>query len=333
MASKGGSAFFEEWLTLRSWLNWFGEKGGAEWLLLSCIYVGMLGILSIEIPNLPIFALSWTAGLAPIFLPIALFWAAYFSWANYVRADFLAHKKSVLLEIKIPRDIMKSPRAMEVVFSTFVISSGEVTFYSRVWKGSVRPWFSFELCSFGGEMHFYVWCWESNRKVVETAIYAEYPEVEIVEAEDYAAKFVYDAKKMRCFCGNIAYKGAEEFNGKAKDDAFPVKSYIDFELDKDPKEEYKIDPLSEWFETMSSLKPHEQAWYQMCIRMNSKSGVYFPRKSSWTKRVRAAVDQIRKQMTFVDAEDPTARAFPRPTWSQQEVMRILERHLGKIPFE
>lgn len=332
MASKSKSLadVFFEWTSLEGWLKWFEDPFCvATWLVLTCMYVALWGILGIEIPNLGVFALSWISGLAPIWLPVCLAIAAYFAWKNYVRADFLAHRKPVLLEIKIPRDIMKSPRAMEVALTSFYFTAGEVTFLVRGWKGSVRPWFSLELCSFGGEIHFYLWCWDSYRRAVETAIYAEFPEVEIMEAEDYASKFVYDPKKMRCFCGDIRYKGGTH----KEDDVYPVKSYIDFELDKDPKEEFKIDPLSQWFETMSSLKPHEQAWYQINFRMMGKVGMVNPKKSNWPERVRAEVEKIRKEMTLTDEKDPTAKAFPRPTWRQQRMMETLERHLGKIPFD
>src|SRR5262249_55665803 len=139
------------------------------------------------------------------------------------------------LEVRIPREITKSPRAMELVFGNLWASSGEVTFINRAYQGGTRPWFSFEIASFGGEIHFYVWCWANYRRLIESSIYAQYPEVEIVEVEDYMAKFQYDPKKHIARVGDYVLKEPDEY---------PLKSYIDFELDKDPKEEHLIDPLA-----------------------------------------------------------------------------------------
>ena len=78
---------------------------------------------------------------------------------------------------------------MELAMMNLSTSSGETTFIHRAWKGQIRTYFSLEIASFGGEVHFYIWCWKNYRNVVEQAMYSQYPEIELVEAEDYASKF------------------------------------------------------------------------------------------------------------------------------------------------
>ena len=61
------------------------------------------------------FILDWS----PFWLPIALaytFWQVYF---YYIKRNFIYSqvKDSVLLEVKMPREISKSPKAMEVVLA------------------------------------------------------------------------------------------------------------------------------------------------------------------------------------------------------------------------
>src|SRR3989344_7954111 len=208
--------------------------GISRGLFLTSIFLGLLGALWYLIPNLPLFAFAWLVGTMPVWLPIAAIAGGWKSWVWYVQASFLSKRTPILLEVKMPRELVKSPRGMELALSQLWIYHGETTYFHRKWLGQVRPIFSFEIASFGGDVHFYIWLWEGYRKVVESAIYAQYPDVEIVEAEDYASKYVYDPSKHMVYATDYRYE--------PRSDAYPIKTYVEFELDKDPKEEYKVDP-------------------------------------------------------------------------------------------
>jgi hypothetical protein len=246
----------------------------------------------------------------------------------------------VLLEVKIPRDIMKSPRAMELVFQNFRVSSGEVTFIHRAWHGNERPHFSFEIASFGGDIHFYVWCDKKYKQFTESSIYAQYPDVEIIQVEDFMSKFRFDPKVHTCFTTDYIYYK----NGSKRSDEYPLKSYIDFELDKDPKEEFKVDPIAHVFETLSAVKPHEQVWVQILIRKEGSShGPLIMHPSNWKERVLNEINNIKKEASINPAyyekrkemkDDPNLYLnAPRTTWKQQEAIKAMERHLGKVAFE
>jgi hypothetical protein len=304
------------------------------------MFIGLIFVLAREIPDLPMFFVAWFVGTMPIWLPIALLIVAWETWVNYVRSLHISHIQNVLLEVRIPRDIMKSPRAMELVFQNFRVTSGEVTFLSRAWHGNERPHFSFEMASFGGEIHFYVWGPKKYRRFIESNIYAHYPEVEIVEVEDFMSKFRFDPNKYECHATDYIYFK----NGPKCSDEYPIKSYIDFELDKDPKEEFKIDPLAEVFEVLSSLKPHEQVWVQILIRSDGNhGGPLILHKSDWKQRVMKEINEIKKEASVNPAyydkrkemkDDPKLYLnAPRPTWQQQETIKAMERHMGKIAFE
>lgn len=326
---------FGEFVELHGWITWLEGWNFSRGLILTTMFIGLLLVLASLIPGLPIFVFWWTVGTAPFWLPIALARAGWHAWIEYIREEYLASHKTVLLEVRIPRDIMKSPRAMELVFNAFYTKSGETTVIDRAWSGSVRPWISWELVSFGGEIHFYTWCWERYRRSVETAIYAQYPEVEIIEVEDYAMKWIYDPKKHFAFCSDYIYD--------PRGDEYPIKSYIDFELDKDPKEEFKVDPFANVLEVLGSCKPNEQMWIQMMVRTEDKATghkAFNPPKSTWKDRVQAEVNKIRRDASVAvgkedaDDSDPDKYGtFPRPTWKQQKMIETMERHLGKIPFE
>lgn len=310
--------------------GWIGDLWGISrgWFL-GMVFLGFLGVLWRLIPDLPAFAFAWVVGTAPIWVfPVALS-GAWKSWLWYKRALYIATRKPVLLEVKMAREIVKSPRAMEMALAQLWFDAGETTFYHRVWKGQVRPYFSFEIASFGGDVRFYIWVWEPYRSALEAAMYAQYPEIELVEAEDYATKFEYDSEVHSVFCTDWRYE--------PKSDAYPIRTYVEFELDKDPKEEYKADPLAQPLEFLSSIKPDEQVWMQIIITMckdvrRKPGGKWWETESRYEGMIKDEIDKIRRE-TVGDSEKEKWRSFVRiQQYRQTEQIRTMDRNMGKHPF-
>lgn len=304
--------------------------GVSRGLLLGVIFVGLLAVLNRMIVDLPLFAFEWIVGTLPIWLPVLAAFGAARSWIWWARSRYISKQKAILLEVKMSRDIIKSPRAMETVLAQFWTDSGETTFFNRVYQGQVRPYFSLEIASFGGEIHFYIWTRKAWRGVVESAMYAQYPEVELIEVEDYASKFHYDPDKHEVFC--------TDWRLEPRNDAYQIRTYIEYELDKDPKEEYKIDPLAQVLERMSVLKPSEQMWIQIIITMARdvahKKGTWFGTENRYIKLLKSEVDKIRKE-TVGDPDDPHDkwRSYVRITQHRQtEQIKLIDRNMGKLPF-
>jgi hypothetical protein len=339
-------------LNLHEFVEWADGWGISRGLVLWVLFAGLVGILSLEIPNLPLFTFEWLVGIAPIWLPIALIIGGWRIWVWYVQSLFLAGRKPVLLEMKVPRDITKSPRAMEIALTNLWLSSGETTFLDRGWKGQVRPIFALEMASFGGDLHFYIWCWGTMRAFVEQTIYGQYPEVELYEVEDYASKFKFDPEKHWCFATDWRKEPPKKAHtyGKGKFpgvDAFPIKTYIDYELDKDPKEEFKVDPQSTILEFMGSIQPQEQIWVSLVFRRSGKYGILATtdRDNEWADKVKEEVDKLRVQAAVAN-RDITNKVLEeagyeggdrppqtRPSWIQNQMMQSMERNLTKLPFE
>lgn len=356
MSSGGGGNFAGIWslLTHDIWNvgHWWGEWGVSRGFLLSIVFAGEYLVLSNLIPSLTLFTLSWLLATAPIWLPIGLVVGAWKAWIWYVQSLYLSGRHPILLEMTFPREITRSPRAMEIAFGSFSMSSGETTVFHRAWKGQVRPFFSFEIASFGGDVHFYVWCWKNYQDTVETAIYGAYPEVELHEVEDYAIKFQYDPKKHRAWGVEWPLQSQIVKMDDFRINAYQPRSYVDFELDKDPKEEFKIDPLFSVIEFMSSIKPNEQLWIQFVIRKAGKQLVLNPwgekdDDEKWRVMIEKEVQRLRAVAAIVptdalhqayeDAGEDLATSkqppMPRPSWRHQKIMEAMERHLGKYPFE
>ncbi len=339
---EGPKTDFKEFLEVlvsfdwHEWTEWIAEWGMSRALFLSTVYAAMLFVLSTQIPNFLLFAFGWLVGTAPVWLPIAFIIGYYRVWVWYAHSIYLAGRNPVLLEMKIPREITKSPRAMETALTGFWYSSGEVTFLHRVWKGQVRPWFSFEIASFGGEVHFYVWTWKAWRNAIEAHLYSQYPEIELVEVEDYSQKFVFDPKIHTCYCTDYRLEPPDKKNI----DAYPIRTYVDIELDQDPKEEFKVDPLATVLEFMSSIKPTQQVWLQIIFRQHGSTGALVKTASPWKKMVQEEVEKIRLESAVFPEELPEhiseerlKAARPRGTWKQAEQVKTMERNLGKLPFD
>ncbi len=333
-------------LVLQNFIDYVGDKGISRGMMLWMLYVGLIGVLSMQIPNLGLFALEWIIGTAPIWLPVGLYYAALKAWVWYIQSFYIAGQEPVLLEVKMPRDITRSPRAMELAFVPFFLSSGETTWINRGWNGGVRPYWSFELASFGGDVHFYIWTWKTFKNTVETTMYTYYPEVELHEVEDYAQKFKFDPSIHDTYCTDWRLEtfmpelsGSNGAGSNYKINAYPFRTYVDFELDKDPKEEFKIDPLAQAIEFMGGIRPEDQIWAQIVIRQCGNQGIFKVSNDlkKWQTMVRKEIEEVRKKSLIEYTPEEVAKFGRTPratsTWRHGYQIESMERNLSKYPFE
>jgi hypothetical protein len=197
----------------------------------------------------------------PIWLPIisaVIFWEL---WVRYVRYLFDLKTEKVLLQIKLPREISRSPVAMELAVLALHQVGGEFTVYDRYWSGKHRAIFSLEIVSIGGQVNFYVWLRKNTRNLVEAQFYSQYPNIEITEVVDYTKMIVYKPEENSIWGVHYIF---------TKPDAYPIKTYVEYGLDKDPKEEFKNDPLTSVLELLGHINEGEQIWFQMIVRAHKK---------------------------------------------------------------
>lgn len=201
--------------------------------------------------------------LLPLGGTLLLAYIAYHMWLHYVQHDFISGIDWVLLEIVPPRDVERSPKAMELFITNALYHWSQKGGLETYWQGAVWFWFSLELASIDGQVHFYIRVPTRVRKLVETQMYAQFPQARVKEVDDYtlAVDKIADGSEYNLWgC---------EFK-LLKPDVYPIKTYVDFGLDKDPKEEYKIDPISPVIELFGSLGKGEQMWSQIVITPSKK---------------------------------------------------------------
>lgn len=280
-------------------------------------------------------SLIYLVYFSPIFLAILL-WQIYLL---YIRSNYIKDEERILLGIKIPKEITKSPRAMELLLEVFY-QTYEGELIDRFIKGSIRGWFSLELVSIGGKIHFYLQIPKFFKNIVEARIYSQYPEVEIFEAEDYTKEVTFGQPDSPWDIKGWEY-------GLKKDDAYPIKTYIDYEMEKDPKEEFKIDPMTPLLEFLSSIKPSERVWIQIMIMAGKerfakyeekeKDWFFFKTKHNQKKMVdwKDSGEALVKKLSGRGEEKDMAKAWTKTilTKSEQEMVTAIQRNLAKLSFD
>lgn len=220
-------------------------------------------------------------------------------WMQYINKAYLMNLKWVLLEIKLPEQVDKTPEAMEIILGNIFFQGGGVgSWNDRVWSGKLLAYTTLEIVSTGGNVHFYIRSEAKFKNLIETQIYSQYPRAEVLEVEDYTKAVPMFDRRV----DNGWNCRAFEFKLKEKD-ALPIKTYIDHGLDKTAlqlEDQQRLDPMTPMLEMMASLKPGENLWVQIFIRAIKELEVYDPKKDILTRVLGQYVDSGEKFMHLQD---------------------------------
>lgn len=274
--------------------------------------------------------------LSPLWFPVFLAIIFWILWIHYIRYFFWFQQEYVLLEILLPQEVEKSPLAMEVFLVTLWNAGGEATFLHRVWKGQFRPVWSLEIASNEGRIGFYMHVRKGWRNIIEARLYGQFPEAKVQEVDDYAAKVPFNLEEYS-IAGAEYRKGAPQM--------LPIKTYKEFGLDKDPKEEYKIDPISSILELLGQIGKEEYFWYQIILRAYKKDewyGIYLENKAHhphYIHEAKAAVEEImagaskRAQNVLKASEAVEGKMNALLTDTEKAKIEAIEMSFSKLVFE
>lgn len=255
------------------------------WFILVIV---VFGYLIYQFDAIAFFVYKVFLGFLPLLGVIILGWIAWKLWLHYIQQDFISGIDFVLLEIVPPRDVLRSPKAMELFITNALYHWSMKGGKEEYWQGAVWFWFSLEIASIDGQVHFYIRTPTRVRGLIETQIYAQFPQAQVKAVEDYT--LAVDA-----ITPESAWNGwGCEFK-LAKPEAYPIKTYTDYGLDKDPKEEFKVDPISPVIELFGSLQKGEQMWMQIVITPSKKmyrtKGTWFG-KHDWVAETQAQINKL-----------------------------------------
>lgn len=175
---------------------------------------------------------------------------------RYNRERTKRRRKYVVLQLNVPRENEQSMKAVEKLFVQLQGAVDRPNLKEKYWDGWLQESFSFEIASIDGRTRFFAHTPEYYRDLVESAIYAQYPDAEITAVDDYAKTVNFKQVEK----GEYKVWGAEM--QLTKEDFVPVRNYERFEHGLEGR---FIDPMAGLLEIMSRLEPGEQIWYQVII--------------------------------------------------------------------
>lgn len=267
--------------------------------------------------------MTWWLWLFIILLPLAQ--QAILFWRQPI------FKKGIVwtfMEIRIPREVTKSPRAMEQVLlamSTLRNSPGDIR--EKYYDGEVTRWFALEMVSFGGEIHFYVRCRNKLKNLVRAAFFAYYRDVEVEEVEDYISRFPSSTQEM--YAKGYDMWGTEMIMNKMIPNSdgkvlFPIRTYKDFEA---PAEEKEFDPIAAFLEVLGNIKPEEVVGIQILIQPNDP-------KWSEDKEYKKSLEELKSKLSDVDAKKKLKDLEKAEDEAKKmEVLRTLSKSFMRSPGE
>lgn len=275
-------------------------------------------------------------GLSPLIGCAILFSIFWPLWVRYIRAQFFFKQKYSLIEIRLPKENLKSPLAMELFLTALHQTGGEGTWYDKFWLGKTRPWFSLEMVSIEGNVHFFIWMRSGNKGFVSSSLYGQFPGIEIHEVGDYSRTVHFDPSTTSIWgC---------EFE-LTKPDPYPIKTYIDYGLDKaDLEEEYKVDPLAPLIEFLGSVGQNQQIWIQILLRAHKKEAAnpkaWFGLTDDWKDKAQEEINKIMirdpktKELGVPKkGENGETRTKPKITKGEEEIINAIERNISKHGFD
>lgn len=203
------------------------------------------------------FLLQWY-----VWLPIVAV-LLYLTWRNNQKAGHIQSVDPVLLVLEIPRTNDKQELAAEQLFASLHgILRDKVELKQ---SGGVQEHISFEMASIDKMIRFYVWTPRHLQNFVEGQIYAQYPTVQIHEAEDD-----YTRRHITHSVVNTTELTLVD------NEVLPIKTFTNFE----------VDPLAGITATLAKLgDKDEELWIQVLAR---------PIADDWHHKASRYVEQIKK---------------------------------------
>jgi len=182
-------------------------------------------------------------------------WMAKNLWLKWRRTLFAMKQQFILLAIDVPENTEQSPKAVEQMFAQLSSTLKSPNLKEKWIDGVFVTPFSFELVSMEGYIQYLIWTPMAYRDFIEAIVYAQYPEAEMQEVEDYARQLPsrwpdeqYDMWGTELLLTNKDY--------------FPIKTYPHFE-----HQFYDVfaDPLVSLLETMGKIGQGEYIWFQIVV--------------------------------------------------------------------
>ena len=238
---------------------------------------------------------------------IALFaiggWLFFVNLLLYVGLEFYVDYRQgkgtkdwewVVLAIDIPAINIQTPVAVEQLFSHLAGAYQGNSIEGKYYEGFAQRNFSFEIISIEGYIQFLIRTEKSLEDLVKASIYAQYPEAEIIEVEDYTNELPdqYPNDTHDLWSADFAL---------AENEAYPIRTYPEFEHSIVKDDVFK-DPMSAFLESFSRIGRGEQMWFQIIIT---------PISGSWKEKAILAIKELMGDDSHKKVSDHIGDKFVR----------------------
>lgn len=265
---------------------------------------------------------TWWFWIFWIIFPVAR--STWMYWKNCLFEHAEMQKNTVVVEMRIPREIVRSPRSMDQFFQSIAYlrnSAGNLG--EKYLDGEVTRWYTFEIVSFSGEVHFYMKLPKKQKMMVEAALFANYPEIELLETEDYIHRLPHHISEIKA--QNMDLWGSELV--LSKEGGYPLNTYMEFET---PDEQHQTDPFASFIESLGKVRKGEFLGIQFICAPESQT--------SWGKQFAHIVEELRTPQTVGGhghSNDPAElikAVSLQKSPGQTDVLKAIERNLSKPAF-
>lgn len=198
-----------------------------------------------------------------VVLALVFFHMGAHFWVQYRGEKYSAKWQWMVLAVDVPPLYIQTPKAVEQIFAHLSGAKVGISIRQKYWEGKKQKYFSFEIVSIEGYIQFLIRTEAEFRDLVEAAVYAQYPEAEITEIEDYVEMV------PNSFPNPTHHMLAVEFK-LAEADAYPIRTYPNFEY-KISKDDVFSDPMAAILENFSRIGHGENLWFQIILEPASNA--------------------------------------------------------------
>jgi len=250
-----------------------------------------------------------------VVLSLIFFYMASELWVVYRSKKASIEWNWVLLAVDVPPLCLQTPKAVEQIFAQLSGAKISPNIGAKYWLGKKQKWFSFEIISIEGYIQFLIRTESEFRDLVEASIYAQYPDAEITEVEDYVAEIPqkYPSETHELF--------GIEF-GLAQQDAYPIRTYEEFEYNIS-KDAVFSDPMAAILENFSRVGHGEQVWLQIILE---------PSSNDWKEK---GIKLIKELVTGKKEQGNTIinKIGDLPMSAMKQIFKLINSSLTGMPVE
>ncbi len=252
---------------------------------------------------------------------LLVIWILYRLYLDEIQGQYLSTVDWTLLEIKPPKENATSFFSAEQVFIQLHQLYDNFTFQEKYLEGRIVFTISFEIISLGGKISYLVRVPTKQRDLIEAALYANYPSMELTEVQDYLNNFHYDPEDQK-----YDLFGAEFV--LVKDQTLPIRTWREFESLHGPEtSDIVVDPLSPLFETFTKISDQEFYGVQYILQPVMDG--------SWQEEAEAAVEKLKGEKEIMSLDPITQdqiKAIKQKVGRPGYRTKIRLLHLGTKEF-